>query len=500
MNPNQAQNDDLRETLVDGAVWVASLRWGTLILTVPITIALARLLTPQDFGYLALVGVFTRFARLLAEGGLPSVIILGERLPEQSYRRLHGWSISFYLIAFTGLVAAAAPIEWAYNSPGLRWVILSLSATLLLEGLTLVPVARMRRDLRLRELSIFHAVAVLTHSLVALAGAFAGLQYWALVLGHVTSRLIETILVFRASALAPAWPRLEGLRKTLRDAGNLLVSSVTTFVGQSSDAWIGGAVVGTHVLGGYRYMIGLAASPLDKISGILVYLAAPALGNVREDLPRLRGAIVRLVRLTATLMFPIFVGIALVGVDLVDGLLGNKWMPFLPALQVYCLYAMFLPVRAVLNQGAVAVGASGVVAGTGILRLLILPPAFFLLGDRFGATGLALAWLLPLPLVITRLVQALRERIGFGWSHLWDALFPALLKVSIMAVGVVMLEYVPIIASAHPIARLLIQASVGAIIYVTLVFRLQKNDIRWGLEVAGPRVPSRLRRNLERWI
>jgi O-antigen/teichoic acid export membrane protein len=126
-----------------------------------------------------------------------------------------------------------------------------------------------------------------------------------------------------------------------------------------------------------------------------------------------------MLRLAATMMFPIFVGIVLVSSDLVEGLLGEKWMPFLAALQVYCLYAMFLPIRSSCITGAVAAGASRVVAGTGLIVLFILPPSFFLLGDRLGATGLALAWLLPLPVVISRLVQALRERIGFGWSDLW---------------------------------------------------------------------------------
>jgi teichuronic acid exporter len=485
--------------LVQGALWIASLRWGTLILTWPITIVLARLLTPQDFGYLALVGVFTRFASLVAQGGLPNVIVLGEALSEQKYRSLHGWSLSFYFVACAVVVMAAEPIEHLYDTAGLRWVILLASVTLIMEGLTLVPVARMRRDLRLRELPIFDAVALLTNGLVALAGAFAGLRYWALILGYISARSVYTILVLRAYALPPAWPRIKGLQQTLKDAGNLLVSGMSVFVAESSDAWVGGAVVGSRALGGYRFMIGLAAAPLDKISGILLYVAGSALGNIREDLGRLRAALIRLVRLTATLMFPIFVGIALVGADLVDGLLGEKWMPFLPALQIYCLYAMFIPIRSILYQGAVAVGSSRVVAGTGLILLFLLPPSFFLLGDRFHATGLALAWLLPAPLVMTRFVHVLRERIGFGWSHLWDALYRPFLNVAIMAIGVMMLDYLPLMASYHPLGRMVIQALAGASLYALLVLQRQKKDIQWGLDVAGPQVPARIRLFLERW-
>jgi O-antigen/teichoic acid export membrane protein len=167
-------------------------------------------------------------------------------------------------VAFAALWAAATPIERAYGIEGLRWVILSLSFTLLMEGLTLVPVARMRRDLRFRELPIFDAVGLVTNGIVALAAAFAGLQYWALVLGYVSGRLASTILVLRAYALLPAWPRLQGLQKTLKDASNLLVAGMSTFLAESSDAWIGAAVAGPKVLGGYKFMVGLAKPPWTR--------------------------------------------------------------------------------------------------------------------------------------------------------------------------------------------------------------------------------------------
>ena len=129
-----------------------------------------------------------------------------------------------------------------------------------------------------------------------------------------------------------------------------------------------------------------------------------------------------------------------------------------------------------------------------LLLLMVLPPAFFFLGERMGATGLAVSWLLPLPLVFPVVFLALRQRIGLGGGHLIEALRIPALNVALMAMGVMALDLLPGVREGHPAFRLLLKSGIGAAIYILLVLRLQRMDIRWILELAGPKIPAWFRR------
>lgn len=488
---------DISRRVVDGAVWVAGLRWGTLLVSWPATIILARLLRPEDFGYLALVTVFTRFATLIAEGGIGTTVVLGEALSDSSYRRLHSWSIFLFLIATVILVALSIPIEHLYDTPGVRWVLLAFTFGVMLQGVTLVPVSRMRRELRFRELSIMQALSVIGEAIISVIFAALGFSYWSLVFGFLAGRILFSALVLRAYSLVPKFPTLEGLHSFLRDARRVLLASVSTFLAESSDAWVGGIAAGATALGGYTFMSGVARAPLDKVSGIVMYVSGSALGTVRESPERLKRVMLRMIRVVGIILLPIFTGIALVGEDLVQGVLGGKWHPYLASLQIYCVYALLLPLRDTLKQGAVAAGASADVARTGLMLLMIMPLGFFLLGDRWGATGLALTWLLPVPLIFNRLLWALSLRISLGWTDFLRALLRPVLAVLIMALVVQSVSFLDLVANSPPLLRLGIRALIGAVTYIGIAFWLMKSDISWTIDQISPRLPKRTRRIIQ---
>lgn len=489
----------LSSRVVGGAFWVAASRWSTMVVSWPAVIVLARLLTPEDYGYLALVTVFTQLAALVAEGGISSTIVLGKELSEPLYRRMHGWSITLFGAAVLLLLLAAVPIERMYDMQGARWLLAALAAPLLLEGITLVPAARMRRELRLRDLSLFRSARVIAEAVSSVAFALAGFRYWSLVLGHVIGRAVETALIFRAVDFTPSWPRFAGLEQPLASARRLLVASVATFLAYSSDAWVGALSAGTVALGGYSFMAGLARAPLDKVSGIVIYVAGSAFGTIGANPRRLASVVVRMARLTAMVMCPLFAGIALVADDLVLGLLGDKWLSYIPALRWLCLYAALAPLHATLKQAAIAAGASRDVAHTGLMLLVVMPPAFYVCGTRFGATGLALAWLFPMPLILERLQAVLADRIGLTRRTLATALFKPLIAVSLMAAVVLTLGRVPLVEQQHAIVRLAFLSSMGALAYSLLVLRLQRDDLKWLLAKLPPRAATTVRRCL-RWV
>ncbi len=470
---------DIGRRVMRGTFWVALSRWGTLLITWPTTIMLARILDPSDYGYLALVNVFTRFGRIVAEAGVSGTIILGPSLSEDQYSRLHGWSMAMFLAVGAVIAGLAVPIEHLYDSPGVRWILLALVTSFIADGLTLVPVARMRKAVRFREIASADAARTLVEAGASLTFALRGFGYWSLIIGFLSGIATYAALITRAAGMWPSRPTFTGLGPTLRNARRLLVASVTTFTATSSDGWVGGAVTGTAALGGYAYMAGLARAPIEKLAGIITYASGSLLGNFEGDPERVGRTIVRMTRLTSLLMFPIFAGVALVADDLVLGLLGEKWEPYTMALRILCLNAALLPMSAALDQAAVALGHSRTVAMNGVVLLLLLPFSFFSLGGLFGATGLALAWLVPVPLILGRLVLLVRRETGTPIRAWLAALRLPTLGIAVMSAGVLLLQSSSTVAPLAPLVRLSACAAVGATLFIGFMLLFASEDIAW---------------------
>jgi O-antigen/teichoic acid export membrane protein len=232
-------------------------------------------------------------------------------------------------------------------------------------------------------------------------------------------------------------------------------------------------------LGGYSYMNGLARSPIEKLAGLVTYAASALLGNMHGDPERIARATLRLARLTMLLMTPVFVGVALVAEPLVRGLLGDKWLPFVPALQVLSVYAASYPLTSAFDQAAIALGHTRISALNGLILLVTLPASFFLLGREYGATGLALAWLVPLPLTFGRLVLTIRRMAGLSIGLLIRELWVPVAASLVMAAAVLLLRSPVRSMTEQPLVELALLAASGASTYALLCLWLARGDLIW---------------------
>lgn len=462
-------------------------RWVPLLITWPVTISLAHILSPQDYGYLALVTVFTRFGRIVAEAGVSNTIVLGPQLTDEEYRSLHGFSFLTFIGVAATLSLLAFPIEIFYGRQGMREVIWALSVGFAFDGLSLVPTALLRRRLQFRSTATAEIVRVLVESSLTLSLALAGWKYWALVGGYLTGAFAGTCSILIAARVRLGRPRMATIRKVRSSANRLLTASMSNFLAQSSDASIGGLVVSAASLGGYSYMAGLARSPIEKLSGIVTYASASLFGNVRESRERVVSVLNRICVFSALAMFPVLGGIAVVAPDLVQGILGAKWQPYISVLQLMCFQAALLPLTAALDNALIATGQEHIYATNGLLTLGILPPSFYLLGKTFGAPGLALAWLVPAPILLVRRLAALKRSAGLEINTWVRMLVRPIIVTSLMITIVIAVRSLPILADLPPLYRLALCSFIGAVVCVILTILLCADQVSWfaGIDGAG---------------
>jgi len=193
--PQDAATRELDRSLMQGIAWTGTMRWATQALSWASTLVVAHLLSPTDYGLVAMALVYLGLAQLVNEFGLGTVIVMRRDLTESQIARLGGLSVLLGL-GFVGLSAVlAGPVARFFGEPAVRWLIVVSSLTFVTGALQVVPRALLAKDLNFRRLAWVDGTEALLTTGATLTLAVLGFRYWALVLGPIVGRTASTGLV-----------------------------------------------------------------------------------------------------------------------------------------------------------------------------------------------------------------------------------------------------------------------------------------------------------------
>ena len=208
-----------------GAVaWTAGARWGSQVLTWVATFLIVRLLTPHDYGIVALAGVVLGLLTILNDFGLDLAVVAYRTLTESEMAQLNVLAVVVGSGAAVALSCAAAmALAHPLGAPPLPAVTAALSAVLFVASLRTVASGRLKKDFRFARLAVAEMVASLATSASTIVLALTGFQYWALVLGQIVGQTILTVVVLSWVPPRFARPRLTALREVLTFSRAILV-------------------------------------------------------------------------------------------------------------------------------------------------------------------------------------------------------------------------------------------------------------------------------------
>jgi teichuronic acid exporter len=390
---------NLRARVVSGLFWIGGTRLVGQILTWGITVVVVRLLSPVDYGLLAMAMVFMGFLSLVAEAGLGLALIRAPNLDETALRRIFGVVILFNLALFVLQFATAPLVARFFDEDRLVTILRVLSAQFLLLIFAVIPSALLARKLNYRMQSMIGLTGSVLGSLTSLALAWSGYGVWAL----VTSNLVATAFTMVAVNVAEPfvrWPKfsLQGTRSLIEVGGHITATRVLFFIFSQADVFIGGRIFGKELLGFYSISLHLASLPVQKISAIVNQIAFPAFAQAQRDSAAIPYHMVKGVRMLSFLSFPVLWGISSIAGEIVGVLLGPKWEPAILPLQLLPLVMPVTILSPFLNTAFQGIGKTRVVLGNSITACMILPAAFWI-GAHWGLMGMSLAWVIGFPLV-----------------------------------------------------------------------------------------------------
>jgi O-antigen/teichoic acid export membrane protein len=359
---------DLRSQAVAGVFWTALQKWSVRISSFLGFLALSRLLSPRDFGVVALASTFIVLMTTLADTGFANYLVQEKELTEQSK------STAFYLSTGTGVLlflvgcGLAYPLAAVLDVPELRQVLPVLALSLVFVGLSSVPVAMLLRDLQFQVLAMRQVIATVLSVITGIGLAIAGAGAWALVGQFLVLRIVTTIVLALATELRPkgGFSRSEA-RKILSYSGKAMSAHLLYQARDQGEVLLIGAIAGPVALGIWTVASRLVLVLGDLLGTVLGSVATPLFARVQSDGKRLGRAIAATAGIGTIFLAPALACLALVSQELIPHVFGSQWKPATAVAALLAMRGIFVALSQLDRAVLLNAGKAG-----GELRLIVV--------------------------------------------------------------------------------------------------------------------------------
>ena len=442
-----------------------SLRGGALTLTsqgvqftmqTVSTVVLARLLTPADFGLVAMVTAVTGLATAFADFGLSEATIQRKDISHSQVNALF-WINTVIGFGLTFITAALGPVlSWIYKEPRLTRITLLLSLTFVIGGLRAQPNALLKRQMRFKSLALRDIASYALAVPLAIGLAWRGDGYWALVALPLTLNATQTALSWLMVQWRPGLPRHDAsVRSMIVFGGNVSVSYLLTNLNRSADGSLVGWYWGASPLGLYSRAYNLLMLPLRQLSAPAASVAVPTFSRIQSDPERFARYYLRAAKLILWFCVPLFGFLFVAASPVIALVLGRKWGEAAPVFQILTISAL----GQLLLEMSIWVLVSRGLSGQLLKLLLIISPILlgsFVIGLPFGIKGVALAGSLAQLSILPWMLHFTFRGTNVTLSRLGQAI---VYPLSLGIFGILLAELVlRIIAPATILSQLLVAA------------------------------------------
>lgn len=376
-------NKELKDNTVSGLFWKLSEQVGVQLVRMLTMIVLARILSPEDYGAIAIVLVFVGICDVIVTAGLCTPLIQKKEADAIDFSTIFWTSLVLAFLLF-GVILAMAPIIAAfYNMPILSPVLRVLGIGIIISAVSSVQNAYVSRSLRFKTFFFANLIGLVLSGILGIWMAYHGYGIWALVGQHLSNLLFATMAVFLMVRWKPtfqfSWLRLRDMwgfgwkifiaaliNRLFQDIRTLLIGKVYTkqdlaFYNQGNT---------------YPHMI------VGNINTTINAVLFPAIAQIQDDKATVVSFLRRSIKTGSFLLFPVLLGFAATAEPFVQLVLTDKWLPSVPFIQVICLALLLSPISTPSQQAIKAIGRSDVTMKQEIIKksvfLLIIIATMFI--------------------------------------------------------------------------------------------------------------------------
>lgn len=455
-------------------IWRFAERCGAQLVTFVVSIVLARILLPEDYGKIALITVFTTILQVFVDSGLGTALIQKKDADELDFSSVFYFNLVVCIVLYICMFIAAPHIAKFYNDNSLTPIIRVVSITILISGVKGIQQSYVSKNLLFKRFFYATIGGTLFSAIVGITLAYLGYGVWAIVAQQLTNTAIDTLILWVTVKWRPikifSWIRLKEL---LSFGWKMLASSLLDTVYNNMRSLIIGKMYSSSDLALYNQGNQFPNVIVNNINSSIDSVLLPTLAREQDDRIRLKKMTRRAIKISTYIMAPIMMGLAFCAEPIVRIVLTEKWIGCVPYLQIFCVSYMFQPIHTANLNAIKAMGRSDLFLKLEILKKIV---GMILLFTTMWFGVMAMAYSLLVSTITSMFINSLpnKDLLEYSFREQMLDILPAVVLAIAMGIAVSFIK----LLNFGNILTLLIQVPLGVFIYIigSKLFKLDSFD------------------------
>lgn len=455
-----------------GMIWMLMERFAAQAIGLIVSIVLARLLTPNDYGTVALAMVFTNFLSPFINCGLGSALIQNKDSDDTDFSTYFYFNIFMCVSLYTALFIAAPWIADFYNDSSLTMVLRVIGLNFLVYGVKGVQQNYVNKNMLFKRFFFSTIGGTLFSAVVGIVLAYLGFGVWAIVLQNLSNNIVDTLILW----VTVKWrPRklfsFNRLKIMISYGWKILAVNITNTIEMELRSLLIGKVYSSKDLAYYNKGLLFPDVVCTCVDSTINSVLFPAFSRVNDSIDQMRNMLRRSIRTGIYIIAPLNIGLAVCSKPLISLLLTDKWLPCVPFMVIACIGMIFVPINTENQNVIKALGRSDIFFKNDCIKKF-LGIICLLVGMKLGGImGIAYSTLVSRFVNMYINSRLNKKLLNYGLLQQLKDCLPGLILAAIMGIPVYCVQFL----NLPNIATLVIQVLLGGIIYLLLsvLFRVE---------------------------
>lgn len=471
-------------------VWRFAERCGAQLVTFIVSIVLARILAPEDYGQIALITVFTTIMQVFVDSGLGTALIQKKDADDLDFSSVFYFNFVICLILYVVMFVTAPFIAGFYGNSSLTSIIRVISLTIVISGVKGIQQSYVSRNMMFKRFFYSTLGGTVFSAFFGIALAYAGFGVWAIVAQQLSNTAIDTLILWVTVKWRPkrmfSWVRLKGL---LSFGWKMLASSLLDTVYNNIRSLIIGKMYSSSDLAYYDQGKKFPNVIVTNINTSIDSVLLPTMASTQDDAGRVKSMTRRAIKTSTYIMAPLMMGLAFCAEPIVGLVLTDKWLPCVPFLRIFCVTYMFYPIHTANLNAIKAMGRSDLFLKLEIVKKVV-GIALLLSTMWFGV--MAMAYSLLISSILSQIINSWpnRKLLRYGYLEQLKDILPGIALAVLMGCCVNLVE----LFHLTNIVTLLIQIPLGALIYIIASALLHLESFEYMMDLIRPMIRKAIRR------
>ncbi len=429
-----------------------------------VSIILARIIAPEEYGTIALMTVFISIFNVFIDSGMGAALVQKKDADELDYSTVFTFNMVMCIFLYLILFFTAPYVAKFYNDMSMVWPLRVLGFTIIISGFKGIQVSYVSKKLLFKKFFFSTLLGTIGAALAGIFLAYKGFGIWALVAQHVFNTLVDTIVLFITVKWRPSvnfsFARFKGL---FSYGWKILVSSLINTVYMDIRQLIIGRKYTSSSLAYYNRGKTFPNMFVTNINATIDSVLLPVMSTVQDKKMSLKAMTRRSICTSSYIMWPLMMGMAAVAEPMIRLMLTDKWLGSVPYLRIFCITYAFMPIHTANLNAIKSIGRSDIFLKMEIAKKTV---GIIVLVITIPMGVMAMAYSLLFTTVISGFINAMPNKkfIGYGYFEQIKDILPSILMSVLMLASV----YCIGIIVHNEILALVIQIVSGMVVYIGL--------------------------------